>query len=103
MPDNTSLIIGVVGILGGAMIGPIANDIYRKFKGSEYATKGECKAKHDQISKDCTACKTATDASICALRHDGEKNRAEAVKNRKLLLLIAIHVKVPTDELKDYM
>lgn len=78
------------------MIGPIANDMYRKFKGSEYATKGECKAKHEKMEKDCSACKTATNASICALRHDGDKNR-------KLLLLIAIRLRIPTDELKDYM
>lgn len=96
MPENSSILLGFIAILAGAMIGPVASDLWRKIKGSEYATKKDCERKHEMMEKDCEACRAATKSSICAIRHDGERNR-------KLLLLIAIKLQVPPDELKEYM
>jgi hypothetical protein len=95
-PENTSIVIGFAALIMGSMISPIAADLWRKMKGSEYATRRECKEKHDLMEKDCQSCKAATHNTICAIQHD-------ASKNRKLLLLIAIKLQVPTDELKEYM
>lgn len=94
--ESSTVILGALLLLAGAMVPPIAGDLWRKVKGTEYATRKECAEKHEAMEKDCTACKAATKATICAIQHD-------AAKNRKLLLLIAIKLQVPQDELKDYL
>lgn len=96
MPENSQLLLGAVGLIAGSMLSPIAGDLWRKIKGTEYATKADCKAKHLEMANDCVACQTKTQNTICAIQHD-------AAKNRKLLLLIAFQLQIPRDELKDFL
>lgn len=107
MPNDTTLILGAVGLIALNMVSPFAHDVYRRIRGEEYATKADCKAHHEQkdaectkrhaeMAKDCEACLSRTQTTICAIQHD-------AAKNRKLLLLIAFQLQIPRDELKDFL
>jgi len=105
--DDNAIITGVISLVVGSMLGPMAGDLWRKIKGSEYATKRDCAAKHktlkeDCITKhetekeDCTACRAATKATVCAVQH-------ESLRYMKLLRIIAIHVQVPADKLDEFL
>lgn len=96
MPDTSQLLLGAIGLIAGSMLSPIAGDLWRKIKGTEYATKADCKAKHVEMANECSACQARTQSTICAIQHD-------AAKNRKLLLLIAFQLQIPRDELKDFL
>jgi hypothetical protein len=96
MPENSQLLLGAIGLIAGSMLSPVAGDLWRKIKGTEYATKADCKVKHIAMANECAECRAKTQSTICAIQHD-------AAKNRKLLLLIAFQLQIPRDELKDFL
>lgn len=106
--DAPTILLAAVGIIACyllfSMLAPFAADIYRKvFKGELYATRDECTKKHQQMEKDCAECKKAMQNTICAIRHDSDRNHQESEKNRKLLVLIAFRLRISHDELKDFL
>jgi hypothetical protein len=99
MPTETSqnqIILGAIALLAGGMISPMATALWRKLSGAQYASRKHCEEKHAQLKQDCDSCRAATKASICAIQH-------ENAKVMKLLRLIAMQMKVPMEDLKEFL
>jgi len=93
---DAEVITGAIALFVGGMISPATTALWRKLSGSQYATRKDCTARHERLKDECESCRKATSNTICAIQHEG-------VKNLKLMRLIAMQVKVPMEDLKEFL
>lgn len=114
MVDNSGVITGAVALLAGSLLSPIAGDLWRKIKGTQYATKEDCARRHKQVDKEweehrkqeteyrkddesrCLSCRNTMQGAMLIIKNDGEKTH-------KLMILIAVRMGVSTEELREFL
>lgn len=118
---DVNIVAALVGAGAAAVAVPIVNIVGRKLSGNQYMTKAahkalleqhekerqlrqdqadkDCKAKHDMLEKSCSECKAVTKT----VQQSQDESKNEMAKLRKLLIIIAMHNKVPTEKLEEFL
>lgn len=94
--ESKDIIIGIVALVGGSMISPIASDLWRKIKGEQYATKSFCNIEHERLKRNCDMCSESKANRMAAIE-------AEQHKTRKLLIMIAMRLQIPEEDLREFL
>ena len=100
---DINITAALIGATVAGIAAPAGNAIWRKLSGNQYMTKTDCTRHHEQMKHDCDDCKASTKASICAIQHSHDDSKNEITKLRKLLIIIAMHNKVPTNKLEEFL